>query len=84
MAPISPMPYVERGMGAGRNCFMVYGKYDPTMLPELTRQMLDSLRCNGAAPRTLGLHCGHYSLELSPFSYIAGYRMLAFLRGALS
>ena len=43
-APISPMPYVERGMGAGRNCFMVYGKYDPTMLPELTRQMLDSLR----------------------------------------
>src|SRR5437773_9572062 len=36
------MPYVERGMGAGRNCFMIYGRYDPTMLPELTRQMLDS------------------------------------------
>ena len=63
---------------------MVYGKYDPTMLPELTSQMFDSLRRNGASPHTLGLHCGHYSLELAPFSYIAGYRMLAFLRGALS
>jgi hypothetical protein len=83
-APISPMPYVERGMGAGRKCFMVYGKYDPTFLPELTHKMLSSLRRHGANPRTLGLHCGHYSLELAPFSYLAGYRMLAFLRSALS
>ena len=83
-APISPMPYVERGMGAGRNCFLVYGKYDPTMLPELTRQMLDSLRRHGADPRTLELHCGHYSLELPPFSYIAGYRMLSFFVESLA
>jgi hypothetical protein len=83
-APISPMPYVERGMGAGRESFLVYGKYDPTMLPELTHQMLDSLRRHGANPRTLALHCGHYSLELAPFSYIAGYRMLSFFRSALA
>jgi hypothetical protein len=83
-APISPMPYVERGLGAERKSFLVYGKYDPTMLPELTRQMLDSLRLHGANPRTLALHCGHYSLELAPFSYIAGYRMLSFFRSALA
>jgi hypothetical protein len=83
-APISPMPYVERGMGAGRTCFLVYGKYDPTMLPELTRQMLDSLRRHGADPRTLELACGHYSLELAPFSYIAGYRMLTFFLESLA
>jgi Prolyl oligopeptidase family len=83
-APISPMPYVERGQGVGRNCFMVYGKYDPTMLPELTEQMLASLRRHGAHPRTLRLPCGHYSLELAPFSYLAGYNMLSFLRSALA
>ena len=83
-SPISPMPYVERGMGADRNSFLVYGKYDPTMLPELSRQMLDSLRRHGAKPRTLALYCGHYSLELAPFSYIAGYQMLSFLRSALA
>jgi dienelactone hydrolase len=83
-APISPIPYVERGMGADRKSFLVYGKYDPTMPPELSRQMLDSLRRHGAHPRSLQLHCGHYSLELPPFSYIAGYQMLTFLRSALA
>jgi hypothetical protein len=82
-APVSPMPYVERGMGKGKNAFMVYGKYDPTFLPELTEQMLAALRANDAAPRTLELHCGHYSLELAPFSHIAGYRMLTYLRSTL-
>jgi hypothetical protein len=83
-APVSPMPYVERGMGAGKNAFMVYGKYDPTFLPELTQQMLAALRRHNANLRTLELHCGHYSLELPPFSHIAGYRMLTFLRSALA
>lgn len=83
-APISPMPYVERGMGVGRTSLLVYGKYDPTMLPELTREMLGSLRRHGANPHTLELHCGHYSLELAPFSYIAGYRMLAFFLESLA
>jgi len=83
-APVSPMPYVERGLGAGKNAFMVYGKYDPTFLPALTEQMLAALRRHKPYPRTLALHCGHYSLELPPFSHIAGYRMLSFLRQALA
>src|SRR5579862_7704784 len=83
-APISPIPFVERGMGNTAKSFLVYGKYDPTMLPELSRQMLASLREHGAHPRSLQLHCGHYSLELPPFSYIAGYRVLSFLRSALA
>jgi dienelactone hydrolase len=83
-SPISPIPFVERGMGADRTSFLVYGKYDPTMLPKLSRQMLDSLRRHGADPRTLELPCGHYSLELAPFSYLAGYRMLTFFLQSLA
>jgi hypothetical protein len=82
-APVSPMPYVENGMGAGRNTFMVYGKYDPTFLPELTHKMLAALRKHGAHPRTLELPIGHYSLELTPFSYIAGYKMFSYFVKAL-
>ena len=82
-APISPMPYVERGMGAGRNTFMVYGKYDPTFLPQLTEEMLSALRRNGAEPRTLELPVGHYSLELAPFSYVAGWRTFSYFLEAL-
>lgn len=77
-APISPMPYVERGMGAGKRCFMVYGNYDPTFVVDLTGEMLASLRAHGCEPRTLGLPCGHYSLEMPPFSYVAGFRMGTF------
>ena len=83
-APISPIPFVEKGMGADRTSMLVHGKYDPTMLPELSREMLDSLRRHGGIPHSVELHCGHYSLELAPFSYIAGYRMLTFLRSALA
>ena len=83
-SPISPMPYVQRGMGERRNTFMVYGKYDPTFLPELTHEMLDALRQHGADPRTLELPVGHYSLELAPFSYIAGYRMFMYFLEALA
>jgi hypothetical protein len=83
-APISPLPFVELGMGAKRDTFMVYGKYDPTFLPELTSEMVDALHEHGANPRTLELPCGHYSLELRPFSYIAGYRMLTYLKSALA
>jgi hypothetical protein len=83
-APISPMPYVERGLGADKRAFMVYGRYDPTFVPELTAQIVAALRRHGANLRTLELHCGHYSLELPPFSHIAGYRMLTFLRSALA
>jgi hypothetical protein len=83
-APVSPMPYVELGLGAGKDAFMVYGKYDPTFPPALTEQMLTALRRQLPHPRTLALHCGHYSLELPPFSHIAGYRMLSFLHQALA
>lgn len=83
-APISPMPYVERSMGAGKNCLMVYGKYDPTFIPELTEEMLGALRTHGCQPRTLELPCGHYSLEIPPFSYVAGFRMGTFFLEGLA
>jgi len=83
-APVSPMPFVQLGMGANRSTFMVYGNYDPTFLPELTSEMVDALHEHGASPRTLELPCGHYSLELRPFSYIAGCRMLTYLKSALA
>jgi hypothetical protein len=63
---------------------MVYGKYDPTFLPELTHEMLGALRKSGAGPRTLELPVGHYSLELAPFSYIAGWRMFTYFLEALA
>lgn len=78
-APISPMPYVERGLGAGKRCLMISGRYDPTFVPSLTENMLGALHAHGGAPDVLWLPCGHYSLELPPFSYVAGLCLGTFL-----
>jgi len=49
----------------------------------LTERMLESLRRHGSETRTLELPVGHYSLELVPFNYIAGYRMITYFLEAL-
>ena len=77
-APISPFPYVERGMGTGKRCLMVSARYDPTFWPEFSEHMLDQLRHNGYEHEALLLPCGHYSLEIPPFSYAAGLRLGTF------
>lgn len=77
-APISPFPYVERGRAAGKRSLMVTARYDPTFWPEFSQVMLDALRSNGVEHETLVLPCGHYSLELPPFSYAAGLRLGTF------
>jgi hypothetical protein len=83
-APISPFPYIERGMGAGKRCLMVTARYDPTFWPEFSQLMLERLRRNGYQHEALVLPCGHYSLELPPFSYAAGLRLGTFLFEALT
>lgn len=83
-APISPVPYLAKLAATGKPFFAVSGKYDPTFLPEFTQEMYAALRQHKVRHQTLDLHCGHYSLELPPFSYIAGFRLGVFLRHQLS
>ena len=78
-SPISPMPYMERLAGGKRIMLIVAGKYDPTFWPEFTHQMLAVLREQGVPHETFLLPCGHYSLELMPFSYMAAYGVGTFL-----
>ncbi|OLD54822.1 MAG: hypothetical protein AUI64_04355 [Acidobacteria bacterium 13_1_40CM_2_64_6] len=83
-APISPFPYIERVKHNRKRCLMVSGRYDPTFWPEFSEQVLETLRSNGVQHETLVLPCGHYSLELPPFSYLAGYRLGAFFFQSLA
>jgi hypothetical protein len=83
-SPISPFPYVERGMGKGKRCLMVSARYDPTFWPEFSQVMLETLRGSGVEHEALVLPCGHYSLEIPPFSYAAGLRLGTFLFQSLA
>ena len=83
-SPISPFPYVLKLQGAPKEILLISGRYDPTFWPEFTDAFLAEIRDAGVDFESLSLPCGHYSLGVPPFSYIAGYRFGTFLRRALA
>ena len=78
-SPISPFPYVSRMRGSTQKMLMVSARYDPTFLPEFSDEIIREVRKTGMESEVLLLPCGHYSLELAPFSYAAGLKMGSFL-----
>jgi hypothetical protein len=82
-SPISPFAYVPKLTGAGKKILTIWGRYDPTFSPQFTKEFLAELRRNRVPFANLPLPCGHYSLGVSPFSYVVGYRFGTFLRDSL-
>jgi hypothetical protein len=76
---VSPVPYLHKLSNSGRPFFVVSGRYDPTFLMEYTDRMFAMLDELKVPHERLVLPCGHYSLELAPFSYIAGFRLGTYL-----
>ena len=78
-SPVSPFPYLPRMRGGNQKMLLVMGRYDPTFLPELSEEIIAEIRRLGIENEVLRLPCGHYSLELFPFSYAAALAMGLFL-----
>lgn len=82
-SPISPFPYIPRLYGTGKKILAIMGSYDPTFLPEFSRELFAAGRNDGLQLESAALPCGHYSLAAAPFKYVAGYRFGTFLFQAL-
>jgi dienelactone hydrolase len=84
-SPISPQPYIanRRDALAGKKILTITAKYDPTFPFALSREFIQAVRAAKLPIDSTILPCGHYSLGVAPFSYIAGYRFGTFLRRAL-
>ncbi|HEX4003930.1 MAG TPA: hypothetical protein VHX36_14865 [Candidatus Acidoferrales bacterium] len=82
--PISPFPYIHKLRGSGKKMFAIAGRYDPTFPPALTQALFDKMNEEQVAFEKLWLPCGHYSLGVAPFSYVAGFRFGRFLARALN
>jgi len=83
-SPISPFPYISKLHGAGRRILAITAEYDPTFWPQFTNELLARVRGDGVQFEHLSLPCGHYSLGVAPFKYVAGYRFGTFLSESLS
>jgi hypothetical protein len=82
-SPISPFAYITKLRGREKRILAISGRYDPTFWPEFTEAFLGALRQNRIRYESLQLPCGHYSLGVAPFKYVAGYRFGTFLFDAL-
>ena len=79
-SPISPYPFIKRLRGSNRRILMLSGRYDLTFRPALSEQGYREFdRCEIPHER-VWLPCGHYTLGKFPFSAIAGYRIVRFLK----
>lgn len=83
-SPISPFPYIARLTEAKKKLLLITARYDPTFWPEYTDALLAKLRAERVPFEGMSLPCGHYSLGVKPFSYIAGHRFGKFLQKALT
>jgi hypothetical protein len=83
-SPISPLPYLAKLHGSTKKILAITAQYDPTFWPEFTHDLLSKVRRDGIQFESLSLPCGHYSLGVAPFKFIAGYRFGTFLSEALS
>jgi dienelactone hydrolase len=82
-SPISPFPYIARLPESKKKLLLITARYDPTFWPEYTNALLAKLRAERVDFEGMSLPCGHYSLGVKPFSFIAGHRFGKFLQRSL-
>jgi hypothetical protein len=80
---ISPGNYMEKFAARKHKSLFIYAIYDTTFLPEFSRQVVAKVREQRLDHRVVALPCGHYTLGESPFKFIDGYHICAFLKRAL-
>ena len=80
---ISPGNYMQKFAARKHKSLFIYARYDTTFLPEFSREVVQKVREHGLDHRVVALPCGHYTLGESPFKFIDGYHICAFLKRTL-
>ncbi|MGH9714811.1 MAG: dienelactone hydrolase family protein [Candidatus Acidiferrales bacterium] len=83
-APVSPFPYLTKLHRSSQKILAITARHDPTFWPEFTNELLATVRREGIPLESMSLPCGHYSLGVAPFKWLAGYRFGTFLSESLS
>jgi hypothetical protein len=63
-----------------KRSFFLYATYDTTFPPELSKDIVGRIAQRGASHKVVVMPCGHYTLGESPFKFVAGYRIISFLK----
>lgn len=80
--PISPYPFIKKLHGSNRKLLMISGRHDLSFLPGLSEQGYAEFDRWDIPHERVWLPCGHYTMGRLPFSVVAGYRIVRFLRSS--
>jgi hypothetical protein len=80
---ISPIHYIHRFADMRKRSLLIYGKYDTTFLPKFSQEVVDGFRELELDHAVAALPCGHYTLGETPFKFLDGYHICAFLKREL-
>jgi len=77
---ISPVSYMEKFASQKQKSQFIYTTYDTTFLPELSRDIVRKMEEYKVDHKVVVLPCGHYTLGETPFKFMVGYHICAFLK----
>jgi hypothetical protein len=77
---ISPPSYIDRYATLRKKPLFIYARYDTTFPVRFTRQVVAKAKELGFEHKFVALPCGHYTLGETPFKFMAGYHICAFLK----
>ncbi len=82
MSAVSPMSYFQQYSRWPRKSLIIYGRYDMTFLPELSREVVKEFAGHRLEHKVVVLPCGHYTTGETPYKYMDGWHLASFLRSA--
>ena len=77
---VSPVNYMEHFARWSKKSKFIYATYDTTFLPGLSADVVARIRAHAIDNELVILPCGHYTLGETPFKFIDGYHICAFLK----
>ncbi len=79
-SPISPFPFIPRLGKTDQEMLVLWGKYDLSFPSYLSEKSFREFDRHGLNYELVTLPCGHYTMGNFPFSSIAGFRTVKYLR----
>jgi hypothetical protein len=80
---ISPTVYFDKFASKPKRSKFLYARYDTTFLPSLSEDTLKLCREYKLDFESVVLPCGHYTLGETPFKFLDGWHICAFVKSHL-
>src|SRR5207302_1732191 len=80
---ISPVNYMAKFKAQRNKSLFIYSTYDTTFLPRYSAAIVGKMREHEVDHKVVVMPCGHYTMGETPFKFIDGYHICAYLKRTL-